>query len=361
MRVGLTLHFVRRTKLTGIERFSLSCARALALAPQPDLEILILASRSAAALLPGGLACATMPGDWRLFGEQVVLPAWSGTRRLDGLHVTAFGGSLVRPVPFVLTVYDSVFWDEPASLSRLGRYYYKRMVEGALSSSRLRALVFISAAARDAVRQHLPGLRVPMEVVHAAPGMPRAARWRDTPTDPDRTLQVLSVGTIEPRKNLAGMARAIAALRAHLRRPVRWIHIGRRGWLGPDEIAVLASGAVEELGQRSDDELHQHLASSDVLLSLSSLEGFNLPLVEALGLGTPAVVTDLPVHREVAGDGALFAPVGDSDTAAVLLARLLSDRDVWTACSRAGWQHTARFLPGAMAGRLFSIYRDAFA
>ena len=117
MRVGLTLHFVRRTKLTGIERFSLSCARALALAPQPDIAIRVLASRSAAALLPGGLAYATLPGDWRLFGEQVVLPAWSVAHRLDGLHVAAFGGSPIRPVPFVLTVYDSVFWDEPASLS----------------------------------------------------------------------------------------------------------------------------------------------------------------------------------------------------------------------------------------------------
>ncbi len=358
--VGYTLHYVRASKLTGIERFSLACAAAMAEAPASDIRLHVLASASAARVLPTALTRDALPGDWRLIGEQIVLPAWVAMRHLDGVHVTAFGGSRLRSFPFVLTVYDSVFWDQPGSLSFLGRHYYRHMVEDALRSRQLRALIFISEAARDAVRRHFPAVNVPCTVVHASSGMERGPEPRVAPALLDNKATVLSVGTIEPRKNLLGMARAVTRARTLVGRPIRWLHVGRRGWLGAAEQDVLASGVVEELGVIADPDLRRLLLSADAFLSLSHLEGFNLPLAEALGLGTPAVVSDLPVHHEVAGDGALYADVNDPEAAAVLLARLLSDPTEWTGRSRAGWFHTAAFAPSAVALRLMETYRAAF-
>lgn len=359
MKVGYTLHYVRAGKLTGIERFSLGCATALAGMPAAA-DIRVLASASAARLLPAPLQRDVLPGDWRLMGEQLVLPAWAKWHRFDGIHVTAFGGAAVRPCPFVLTVYDSVFWDHPEMLSFLGRHYYRHLINGALQSNQLRALIFISSAARDAVRRHFPALTVPFAVVHAAAGIARAPAPRRGRVKTAGEYTVLSVGTIEPRKNLVGMARAIEQARARLPAPLRWMHAGRRGWLEPDDLRVLESQQVEELGVVSDDQLRALMADTDALLSLSHLEGFNLPLVEALGLGTPAVVSDLPVHREVAGAGGLYAAPGDAAAAARHLVTLLTDDTEWAARSALGWQHTAQFQASVVADRLLEVYRDAF-
>jgi len=358
--VGYALHYVRASKLTGIERFSLTCAAAMARAQAPDVRIHVLASASAAGLLPSTLSRDTLPGDWRLAGEQIALPAWAAARRLDGVHVTAFGGSWVRSFPFALTVYDSVFWDQPGSLSFLGHHYYRRLIEGAMRSRQLRALVFISGAARDAVRRHFPAIKVPCTVVHASSGMERGPGPRPAPAPQEAGATVVSVGTIEPRKNLPGMAQSVTMARELIGRPVRWLHVGRRGWLGPAEHDVLASGVVEELGVVGDADLRELLLTADAFLSLSHLEGFNLPLAEALSLGTPAVVSDLPVHHEVAGDGALYADLEDPTAAATLLVRLLSDPTEWAGRSQAGWSHTAAIDPSAVALRLMDIYRAAF-
>ena len=57
----------------------------------------------------------------------------------------------------------------------------------------------------------------------------------------------------------------------------------------------------------TDEQYAQLLAADALMVSASKSEGYGLPLAESLKLGTPAVVTDMPVFHEVAGEGALFA------------------------------------------------------
>jgi glycosyltransferase involved in cell wall biosynthesis len=360
MNIGYTLHFVRAGKLTGIERYSLSGVEALARHPDARIRLRVLTSRTAATLLPPDVSRVTLPGDWRLAGEQIVLPVWSRWQDLAGLHVTAFGGAAIRLRPFVLTVYDTVFWDQPDALSLLGRYYYKPLVERALRSRLLRGIVCISGAARDALLSRFPGLQVPVEVVYPAPGTTMRLRAQDQRPPAEAGYTILSVGTIEPRKNLPGMARAVQRAREQLDRPIRWIHAGRRGWLGRAELDVLNSGTVEEAGPISDAALRDLIESCHALLSLSLLEGFNLPLSEALACGRPAVVSDLPVHREVAASGALYVPLDAPEVAARELIRLLRDTDLWTTVAREGWTHAQRFTAARMATGLAEIYAHAF-
>jgi glycosyltransferase involved in cell wall biosynthesis len=64
-----------------------------------------------------------------------------------------------------------------------------------------------------------------------------------------------------------------------------------------------------------------------VFAFLSEYEGFGFTPLEALGAGVPAVVADTPVAREIYGDVVTRVPVGDVDTAARALVRLLTSRD----------------------------------
>jgi glycosyltransferase involved in cell wall biosynthesis len=153
------------------------------------------------------------------------------------------------------------------------------------------------------------------------------------------------------------MIRAVSRLRERVGRTVLWQHVGRRAWISEEEVALLASSQCEWLGVVSDAELRDLYARSHVFLSLSFMEGFNIPLVEAMGQGTPAVVSDLPVHREVGEGGALYVQADDADAAACALHRLAVDRDTWLEKSSLALARGRQFTPTALAARSAEIYR----
>lgn len=360
MRVGAALHFVRAGKVTGVERYAVAALNGAEMTRPAGTELRALASRTAASLLqlpPSSLS--RLPGDWRLVGEQILLPLWAQRDRLDLLHLPAFGGALVRRHPFVITVHDEVFWSDPAKLSRLGRLYYRPMVERALASARLRGVLFVSESARDAVLRYFPRLRPISHVAHAATTLeplegPRS--WTDRLEGP---IRLLSVGTVEPRKNLAGMARVVERLRLTLGEPVVWQHVGRRAWIGPEEERVLSGGVVSWVGVVDDAELRRMYRAADLVLSLSHAEGFNIPLVEGMSQGTPVVASDLAVHREVGRDGAEYVSAHDEDAAVATVARLLRDTGRWNERSALARVRGREFTPRALGARLWEIYRDA--
>ena len=115
------------------------------------------------------------------------------------------------------------------------------------------------------------------------------------------------VGTIEGRKNhlmlLNVWRRLVAAEGGDA--PVLVI-IGKRGWQAEETIAILdrlgeLSGSVIELSGCEDRDLAGWIAGARALLMPSFAEGFGLPVIEAMDLGTPVLASDLPVFREIAG------------------------------------------------------------
>lgn len=124
------------------------------------------------------------------------------------------------------------------------------------------------------------------------------------PTRP--TFVVL--GTIEGRKNHETLLRVWTRLVERLGpKAPRLLIIGQRGWEAQAVFDCLdrlenLQDAVIELNSCSDDEIAQHLSSSRALLFPSIIEGYGLPLIEALAAGVPVIASDLPVFREIAGN-----------------------------------------------------------
>jgi glycosyltransferase involved in cell wall biosynthesis len=82
--------------------------------------------------------------------------------------------------------------------------------------------------------------------------------------------------------------------------------VGQRGWEAEDVFARLDAaprdrGEVIELGQCDDAALAAWIDHARALLLPSKVEGFGLPMIEALARGTPVIAADLPVYREIAG------------------------------------------------------------
>jgi len=95
--------------------------------------------------------------------------------------------------------------------------------------------------------------------------------------------------------------------------------IGQRGWQAEDVIALLdhpgvLNGHVLELGRCEDQEVAEWIAGARALLMPSFAEGFGLPVIEALHLGTPVIASNLTVFREVAGGIPTFLDPADEES-----------------------------------------------
>ncbi|MCS5698043.1 glycosyltransferase [Cyanobium sp. FGCU-52] len=207
------------------------------------------------------------------------------------------------------------------------------------------------------------------------PGRPRTPAGRP-PGNPRPNLDLLMVGTLEPRK---GHQQVLQAMERLWQQDIQLnlTIIGREGWRGlakdqrrtlPDTIELLRD-LCQRFPQRlrwidnaSDIELLHHYQQADALLAASFGEGFGLPLMEARRNGLEVIARDLPVFREVLGDDGLFFMASDDEQLATWLAQwhakrqTLERRDDWLNLSAAKpaatgitWQESCSQLLRALA------------
>lgn len=140
---------------------------------------------------------------------------------------------------------------------------------------------------------------------------------------------LLVVATLEPRKNLARLVRAYAALPTTTKARHPLVIVGGRGWLNrelEETIAPLeAAGIVRRLGYVGEDELPQIYAGAHAFAFPSLYEGFGLPVLEAMASGVPVLTSNVSSLPEVAGDAALLVDPTDEESLRDGLARVLDD------------------------------------
>ena len=140
---------------------------------------------------------------------------------------------------------------------------------------------------------------------------------------------VLTVGTLEPRKDLLTILRAFDRLeRDGIQHDL--IVVGARGWRDDKLVRALEQRAalkrVRWLGYVPESDLVALYTGADLFVLASTLEGFGLPVLEAMACGTPVLASDVPALREVGGDLARFVPPGDDAAFARAIAHALLDR-----------------------------------
>lgn len=158
------------------------------------------------------------------------------------------------------------------------------------------------------------GLRLPpVLVAHLGTkplGAPRGAAPHDRP-------YFLCIGTIEGRKNHMVLLRAWDRLRADAGPATPdLVLVGQRGWEADDVFARLdepehAFGKVIELARCSDVDLAAWIDHARALLMPSLVEGYGLPVFEAMARGTPVLANDLPIFREIAVSIPRLLPAAD--------------------------------------------------
>ena len=264
-------------------------------------------------------------------------------------------GSWGRRYRLVLTVHDLIYYrnrtpprDLPAAVRVLWRLYHLSWGPQRFLLNRADAVVTVSQTTRDLIAAHRLTVRPVTVVSNAADPVPVPV---DTPVAPTRRL--VYMGSFMPYKNVETLVRAAALLpgfELHLMSRVSEVEQARLSSLAPMAALVFHNGA-------SDAEYRAVLASATALVSASLDEGFGIPLVEAMSLGVPVVVSDIPIFREIGGAAALYADPRSARAFADAVLQLAAPGE-WQRRSGLARQEAGRFTWAQSARTLLAVLND---
>jgi glycosyltransferase involved in cell wall biosynthesis len=172
---------------------------------------------------------------------------------------------------------------------------------------------------------------------------------------------VLSVGRIEPRKNLVRLIRAFATVRMRLSRDLSLAIAGRNDFRSRAVIEEAERGgaAVKLLGAVPDRDLPGLYRLSEALLYPSLAEGFGIPVLEAMACGTPVLASPRGALPEVGGDAVLWVDPEDQVAIEAGIERILTDSELRKRLSAAGPARASLFDWNETARRTLAAYHRA--
>lgn len=297
---------------------------------------------------------------------SIGLPLYITRNNLQLFHGTNYDVPLWGRCPKVLTINDLSLLLHPQTHE--ARQVRRARRSLALMARAATAVITPTDAVRKEVCEHL-GLRD--NKVFTVPDAPRSC-FQPLPSsmteDVRRRLDLkeeflLSVGTIEPRKNLVSLVRAFTQVLKQISTPLKLVIVGKQGWLTDPLFAEVESSGIKDLvvfsGYLSDDELCALYSSCLLFIYPSIYEGFGLPPLEAMACGASVITSSIPSLRETTGSAAyLFDPDSEPALAKAIL-DLLHDPDARKQLSAAGKRHAKQYSWTRTAELTIAVYEEA--
>ena len=279
-------------------------------------------------------------------GPDFVVPVWPGMRS-------------------VVTVHDLSYVTHPETAHPAQKRYLDSATPRAIERSS--RVIAVSEATRSDV----------IDVYNARPELVHVVHngldpFFSEPSSPDSLHRAgrmvgsfpcfaLSVGTIQPRKNLPTMAAAVGLAR---RRglDIHLVHVGAEGWLSDEVhsgIAEVDDGFVHFLGPLDDRLLKALYQLARVTLAVSKAEGFMIPIIESMAMGTPVITSNVSSMPEVAASAALLASPDNPDEIAEGIVELVDQPGLAESLKSRGRLRAAEFTWEAAAEKTETVYRAA--
>jgi glycosyltransferase involved in cell wall biosynthesis len=270
----------------------------------------------------------------------------------------------LRGVPTVLTVHDMIFKLFPQHQKRLNYWYLNATMP--LYCRRADAIITVSESSkRDIVAQYgLGPARVNVIYEAAAPEFAPAS-----PAAVDDVRRryglpecyMIHVGTIEPRKNLSRLVEALQRLRqAGLTIPL--VVVGSKGWLYDDFFRRLERSNVRDEvyfpGYVPSADLPLIYSAATMAVMPSVYEGFGLPVLEAMGCGTPVVSSSASSLPELGGDAARYFDPYDVEAMAGVIHQVWSDEPLRDRMREMGLVQAAKFSWDKAAEQTWAVYES---
>ncbi len=358
LRIGVEATSILGAK-TGIGAMTKALLERFGAEPDVELTALVVSWRGrwqVASSVPPGIESKSLVFPARLAHQLWQHLDWPVVKGFDVVH----GPNFVVPPSAegveVISVHDFGPWHFPELVTSHARAY-PRLVERALARG---AHVHVDSAFVEGEAKEILGIE-PDRIHVVRLGIdPREkgdrARGRERIGGP----YVLALGTIEPRKDLPTLVRAMAEVRGSLP-DLKLVVAGPDGWgtevfEGSVQHNRLGDQVVR-LGYVSDAERADLLAGAVCLAYPSIYEGFGLPPLEAMAAETPVITTRAGSLPEICGSAALYFEPTDASGLAAAIIEVVEDEVLARALTVAGTANITGFSWDRAATEMLDLYR----
>ena len=289
-------------------------------------------------------------------------------RPVDVLHVQ-YTAPPLTPCPIVSTIHDLAFEHLPETFKRRSWMQLRLTVRS--TAKRAAQIITLSDHSKSDI----------VETYGISPDRisvtPAAAASSFKPVSDENELQrvrqtygiesdyILSVGAIQPRKNLARLVAAYSRLRhAHPQGKLpKLVIVGKRAWLYGETLRTIEelelTNSVILTGYVPENDLPALYSGAVCFAYLSYFEGFGLPLVEAMKCGTPVIAGNRTSSPEVVGDAGILVDPFQIDEIAAAIKRVISDSDFRSDLKLKGLERARLFDWRETARQTLAVYQKA--
>ena len=372
MRIAIDAHSVG-TRLGGNESYATNLIEALAEIDQVNQYTIFVTRREARERFsnrwPNFQVRATLPHT-PFVRIPLTLSAELRRNRVDVLHVQ-FTSPPFSPCPVVVSIHDLSFEHLPQTFKRRSRMQLRMTVRR--SARNAAQIIALSEYARtDLINTyHLRPERVSV--------VPLAAPAAFAPVRDDNELQrvrqtygierdyILSVGSIQPRKNLRRLIEAYSLLRGKQTegKLPQLVLVGKNAWLYDETLRSLKDRNVDTsiilTGYVPESDLPALYSGAVCFVYPSYFEGFGLPPLEAMKCGAPVIVGNKTSLPEVVGDAALMIDPFDVNAIAAAIKRVIADSDVRAELRVKGLERAKQFDWKETARQTLEVYERAYS
>lgn len=368
MKVGCNLLWLVPGNVGGTETATVAMLREIAASPSDDVELVLFALDAFGQTYPDVVAAFPshlVPLSGRVRGVRVAAEnSWLARQGRDVDVVHHMGGTLpmVQGVPGVLTIHDLQPFDMPENFTITKRTYLQRSIPrsvrraaGVIAPSEFVRRGIVDRFGVDPARVHLapwgvepPTTQVSVAQVQARYGLPR--RWFVFPSftwnHKNHGLLLRAFATVAAREHdvMLVLTRGEGPAEHHVRDQVAAMglrgRVRRTGLIPRRDVLAIVRGAV-------------------ALTWPSRYEGFGLPVLEAMSLGTPVLSSDAAALPEVTGGAATLLGVDDPQAWDEAMTRMLQDGEERARLAAAGREHVAAFTWRRTADATLDAYRAA--
>lgn len=366
MRVGVDARLLT-TASTGDRTYWLGLLKAI-LQQNSSIELVLFTCRP----FPRGILPPVsswqevcVPARNERWWSLVHLPRAARRARVELVHVQYTVSPFFRQ-PVVTTVHDIAFLIEPRWFPLKDRLLLRWSVPA--SCRRAARVITVSETSRQDILRylHLP----PNKVVAIPNGLSEgfaplskreAQAWVRTHYGIDPPY-LLAVGVLQPRKNWGLALQAVASARERSGLLLRLLLVGKPGWAQAELTTLIAQLGAQEwvrlTGYVPDEHLPFLYNASEALLYPSLYEGFGLPPLEAMGCGTPVIVSNRGALPEVVAEGGIVLPPDEPGWWTEAILTILQNETYRQQLREKALKRAAHFSWQEAARRTIEIYRQ---
>lgn len=282
---------------------------------------------------------------------------WADRLGADLIHCPSLLGPRRSTVPTVVSMHDLLYWTNPEHMPSQLFVKPAQWMESMVARNATRMITISESSARD-IDKHLHFPRERLDVIPLA-GSVREAAARLRTSTPENVI--LATGNRLGHKNWGSLIRALPLVPEDVR--PRLVITGSKGDdpLIPIVDEVGMQDWVDLRGWVTTEEMDRLLASAAALAIPSFHDGFCLPALDAMLIGLPVLLSDIPVYREVGGDAAIYVDPHSLASIAEGMTIVATDPDRMRRAAELGREQAARFSWESTAARTLDVFDEALA